>query len=140
MYKNLVQKDQRVIFADEHDITPFLALCDVMISDLSSAMMEFAALDKPLVLFNNPNWESYQNYNSDDIEFKWRDIGIQVTNLEEMKDAVKRSLVNPDKYSAKRKQYTNQLFTNKHDGKATDRIIEAALALMSDKAEIKGAA
>ncbi len=78
MYKNLVQKDKRVIFADELDITPFLALCDLMISDVSSAMMEFAALDKPLILFNNPNWKSYQNYNPEDIEFKWRDIGIQV--------------------------------------------------------------
>jgi len=140
MYKNLVQKDKRVIFADEHDITPFLALCDLMISDVSSAMMEFAALDKPLVLFNNPGWESYQNHNPDDIEFKWRDIGIQVKNLEEMKEAVKQSLANPDEFSDKRKFYTDQLFANKHDGKAADRIITSAMELLTDTVNIKGAA
>ncbi len=140
MYKNLVQKDKRVIFADELDITPFLTLCDLMISDVSSAMMEFAALDKPVILFNNPNWKSYQNYNPDDIEFKWRDIGRQVTNLDEMKEAVKQSLANPTEFSKKRKFYTDQLFANKYDGKAADRIIEAALTLLVDKVEIKGAA
>jgi CDP-glycerol glycerophosphotransferase (TagB/SpsB family) len=140
MYKNLVQKDQRVIFADEHDITPFLALCDIMISDVSSAMMEFAALDKPLILFNNPNWKSYQNYNPNDIEFKWRDIGLQVTSLEEMKNAVIRSLENPKEFSDKRKLYTDQLFANKYGDEAAERIIEAAMALLSDTVKIKGAA
>jgi glycosyltransferase involved in cell wall biosynthesis len=140
MYKNLVQKDQRVIFADEHDITPFLALCDIMISDVSSAMMEFAALDKPLILFNNPNWKSYQNYNPNDIEFEWRDIGLQVTSLEEMKNAVIRSLENPKEFSDKRKLYTDQLFANKYGDEAAERIIEAAMALLSDTVKIKGAA
>jgi len=140
MYQNLVQKDKRVIFADELDITPFLALCDLVISDVSSAMMEFAALDKPLVLFNNPNWKSYPSYNPDDLEFKWRDIGIQVINLDEMKEAVKESLSNPDEFSEKRKFYTDQLFANKYEGKAADRTIEAALTLLSNNVKIKGAA
>jgi len=140
MYRNLVQKDKRVIFADEHDITPFLALCDLMISDVSSAMMEFAALDKPLVLFNNPNCKSYQNYNAEDIEFKWRDIGVQVSSLEEMKNAVIRSLKNPKEFSDKRKFYTDQLFANKYNGEAAEKIIETALVLLSDTVKIKGAA
>lgn len=140
LYQNLVQKDPRVIFADELDITPFLALCDVMISDVSSAMMEFAALDKPLVLFNNPNWESYQNYTPDDIEFKWRDIGIQVTSLEEMKQAVKKSLSCPSEYSKKRIFYSELLFANKGDGRASDRIITEALTLLKDAGQIRGAA
>ncbi len=135
-----VNKITYVDSAGELDITPFLSLCDLMISDVYSAMMEFAALDKPLVLFNNPNWKLYQNYNPDDIEFKWRDIGMQVTNLEEMKEAVKQSLANPKEFSDKRNFYTNQLFANKYDGKAADRIIEKALTLISDKIEIKGAA
>jgi CDP-glycerol glycerophosphotransferase (TagB/SpsB family) len=140
MYKTLVQKDKRVIFADELDITPFLTLCDLMISDVSSAMMEFAALDKPLILFNNPNWKSYQNYNPEDIEFKWQDIGLQVTSLEEMKNAVKQCFANPEKFSEKRKFYTDQLFANKYEGNAAERIIEAAMAILSDTVKIKGAA
>jgi len=140
MYQNLVEKDPRVIFADELDITPFLALGDVIISDVSSAMMEFAALDKPVILFNNPGWKSYQNYHPDDIEFKWRDIGIEVTNLDEMKQAVARSLSRPGEYSKKRNFYTELLFANKNDGRAAQRIIEEALALLQNCEKLKGAA
>ena len=129
MYRQLSGRDRWVIFADGMDISPYLALSDVMISDVSSAMMEFAALDKPLVLFDNPNWHLYQNYNPNDIEFRWRDIGIQVRDLKEMREAVKESFEAPEGYSEKRKLYTDQLFANKHDGRASERIIEHALAL-----------
>jgi len=130
MYRALPNTNKRVIFADELDITPFLALCDVMISDVSSAMMEFAALDKPVVLFNNPNWASYQNYNPADIEFQWRDIGIQVADLDEMKEAVSRYLEDPILHADKRKKYTDLLFANKRDGNAAQRIVKLALSLL----------
>jgi CDP-glycerol glycerophosphotransferase (TagB/SpsB family) len=130
MYRRLVEQDRRVIYADELDITPFLALADVMISDVSSAAMEFAALDKPVIFYNNPNRESYQNYNPDDIEFKWRDIGIQVHNLREMQDAVKRCFDIPSEYGAKRTRYTDQLFANKYDGLAANRIIKQSMSLL----------
>lgn len=138
MYRNLVARDPRVIFADELDITPFLALADVMISDVSSAMMEFAALDKPLVLFNSPRWASYQHYNPSDIEFCWRDIGLQVSDLSEMKEAVAECFADPKRLSEKRQWCTDQLFANKYDGRAAERIVE--LALESITAAVKGAA
>ncbi len=140
MYRKLVEKDPRVMFADEPDITPLLALADLMISDVSSAMMEFAALDKPLVLFNNPNWSSYKNYNPDDLEFRWRDIGSQVRDFQEMKEAVRYSLEHPRGLSKTRKNYTDQLFSNKYDGRAAERIIENALALLAEEIQIRGAA
>ena len=130
MYRALPSKDKRVIFADELDITPFLALCDVMVSDVSSAMMEFAALDKPVILFNNPNWSSYQNYNPADIEFKWRDIGVQVSDLDEMKAAVSRCLQDPGLHAEQRKKYTDLLFANKRGGNAAERIVKLALSLL----------
>jgi CDP-glycerol glycerophosphotransferase (TagB/SpsB family) len=130
MYRALPSRDKRVIFADELDITPFLALCDVMISDVSSAMMEFAALDKPVILFNNPNWTSYQNYNPTDIEFQWRDIGMQVASLDEMTDAVSHALKDPGLHADKRKKYTDLLFANKREGNAAQRIVKLALSLL----------
>jgi CDP-glycerol glycerophosphotransferase (TagB/SpsB family) len=130
LYRNLVRRDPRVIFADELDITPFLALADVMISDVSSAMMEFAALDKPVVLFNSPDWQTYPHFHPDDIEFQWRDIGVQVRDLDEMKAAVAQSLACPAEHADKRRQYTDQLFANKYDGGAARRIIDQALALL----------
>ncbi len=137
VYRRLVDKDPRVIFVDELDITPFLSLADVMISDVSSAMMEFAALDKPVVLFNNPNWKTYENFNPVDIEFTWRDIGMQVGSLCEMKDAIKHSLAHPEECAAKRKHYTDQLFANKYDGQAAERIVAQAVALLDQQPSIK---
>ncbi len=139
IYKALFKKDARVIYIEDLDITPFLALADVMISDVSSAMIEFAGLNKPLILFNNPNWNKYQYYNPSDIEFKWRDIGIQVNNVKEMKEAVVRSFVYPGEFEEKRKYYTDQLIANKNDGNACKNIIDAALELYyrkNDKADM----
>ncbi|MFW6324991.1 MAG: CDP-glycerol glycerophosphotransferase family protein, partial [Desulfovibrionales bacterium] len=117
------------IFVDEQDITPFLALADVLVTDVSSTMMEFAALDKPVVLFNNPDWQKYPNYNPLDIDFAWRDIGIQTHNLEELRSAVQESLEHPERYAEMRKKYTDQLFANKYDGNAAQRIIETAVRM-----------
>jgi glycosyltransferase involved in cell wall biosynthesis/GT2 family glycosyltransferase len=132
MYQALPARDQRIIYADELDITPFLALCDVMISDVSSAMMEFAALDKPVILFNSPDWQAYPNYNAADIEFNWRDIGIQVTDLDEMRSAVLTSLQDPRIHADKRRKYTDLLFANKQNGDAAERIVKLALALIEE--------
>lgn len=140
MYRRLVEKDPRIIFADELDITPLLVLADVMISDVSSAMMEFAALDKPLVLFNNPNWASYKNYTPSDIEFCWRDIGMQVSDLRQMQEAVRHCFAHPNELCEKRKLYTDQLFANKYNGRAAECIIENAFSLLAEETQIRGAA
>ncbi len=61
-------------------------------------------------------------------------------SLEEMKNAVIRSLENPKEFSDKRKLYADHLFANKYNGKAAEKIIEAAMTLLSGEDEIKGAA
>jgi CDP-glycerol glycerophosphotransferase (TagB/SpsB family) len=127
MYSQLPLIDERVVYVTEHDITPYLEKADVLISDVSSVMMEFAALDKPVVLFNNPMQRTYKNYNADDLEYTHRDIGYQVNNLEEMKLAVLKTHRGHDPYKEKRKEITDKLFANKYDGKATERIIEVVL-------------
>ncbi len=129
MFRELVTKDRRVILAEEEDITPFLALCDIIITDVSSAMMEFAALDKPVILFNSPDWRQYKGFNPADIDFSWRDIGIEVSNLTEMKEAVAECFANPDAKSELRNKYSAQLFANKETGDAAEKIVEAALSL-----------
>jgi CDP-glycerol glycerophosphotransferase (TagB/SpsB family) len=130
MYRQLAQTDNRVIYLDDLDITPYLAKADVLISDVSSVMMEFAALGKPVVLFNNPLQKTYKNYNPNDLEYTHRDIGYQVSNLEEMKLAILKIHRGQDPFVEKRQQITDQLFANKYDGKATERIIDIILHLL----------
>lgn len=130
MYRNLPYQNPRVIYVDELDITPFLALADVLITDISSTMFEFAALDKPVVLFDSPDWGKYANYNPKDIEFTWRDFALRTSTLEEMRVAVKRSLEQPEELSAIRTKYTEQLLANAKEGKAAERIVKTAHSLI----------
>jgi glycosyltransferase involved in cell wall biosynthesis len=129
MYEQLALVDDRVIYVREHDVTPYLEIADVLISDVSSVMMEFAALDKPVVLFNNPMQKTYKNYNPNDLEYMHRDIGFQVNDIDEMKLAVLKIYRGNDPYKEKRKEVTDRLFANKYDGKATERIVEIVLSV-----------
>ncbi|HOD53638.1 MAG TPA: glycosyltransferase [Candidatus Cloacimonadota bacterium] len=127
LYKELAESDKRVIYIEDHDITPYLALADLMISDVSSAMIEFASLDKPLILFNNPNWHKYTNYNPDDIEFKFRHIAHQTNSLKEIKEAVILAFGGNDPNFSIRKNVTRQLINNIEKADATDKILNVIL-------------
>lgn len=129
LYQNMVEQYPNTAYIDELDITPFLALADIMISDVSSAMVEFAALGKPVILFNNPNQEQYQNYNPTDIEYKFRDLGYQVNNITECKTIIQQLILGNDPLAEKRNEITDLLLENKKDGKATERIIELILKM-----------
>jgi len=130
MYRQLHLKDSRVVYIDELDITPYLAIADVIISDVSSAMMEFAALEKPVVVFNNPLRSTYKNFNPSDLEYTHRDIGYQVNDLQEMKVAILKVYRGKDICHEKRKTVGDLLFANKYDGKATQRVVEIILSDM----------
>jgi len=132
MYKELALKDERVIFSDDLDIVPLLILADIMISDVSSAMIEFAALDKPIILFNNPDRFKYKNYNESDIEYKFRDMGIEVNNIDEMKEAVLLGLKSPSELSSKRRNYTDILLANKNTANACEIIVKESLELFAN--------
>lgn len=127
MYEQLAKRDSRVIPVKGLDLTPLIILADIMISDISSAIMEFASMDKPLILFNSPDQYKYKNYNQTGIEYKFRDLGIEVSDLNGIKEAVKRSILSPDEFSFKRVEYTNLLVANKYRADACSNIIEESV-------------
>nr|HPM03506.1 CDP-glycerol glycerophosphotransferase family protein [Candidatus Cloacimonadota bacterium] len=127
MYKDLAETDKRVIYIDEQDITPFLALADIMISDVSSAMIEFASLNKPVILFNNPNQKNYPNYNPEDIEFKFRELGYQTKNLKEIKEAVSKIFEGNDPLYEIRKNIYPQFINNINKADAAEKICQLIL-------------
>lgn len=118
----LASLQENIRFITDPDITYYMRMADVMVSDVSSAWMEFALLDKPVVLFNNPNRTEYVNYDPRDIEYAWRDMGIQVSTMEETKEAVSRSLANPDEFSPVRGDYRDKLGLPL-DGRASGRVV-----------------
>ncbi len=132
IYKKLAQSQENIILVNDADITPYLQIADVMLSDVSSAFFEFASLNKPVVLFNNPNIREFPQYDSNDPEYAWRDIGIQTSTLEEVQAAIDRSLENPGEFAEKRAIYTRQLLGDL-DGNAGLRVKAEIMKLLARK-------
>lgn len=126
IYSRLGGSEENVRLIDDRHFAQAMVCTDVMVSDVSSAFVEFMLLDKPVVLFNNPMQKNYAQYDPTNIEYQVRDAGIQVGSIEELKLAVKLSLVDPAQYSPKRKAVAETL-NCRIDGKCTER---AAWAIM----------
>jgi hypothetical protein len=73
---------------DTYDITPYLYIADVMISDTSSVLYEFMALDKPVITYRT---------------LSRTDKGIDIQNPDELRSALDRTFADPGEYSPLRK-------------------------------------
>jgi len=133
MHRELPAVNPNVFYVEDQDITPYLQVADLMVSDVSSAFMEFIALDKPVVLFNNPNTPTYQNYDPRDIEYAWRDkVGVQVSSFEELCDAVREGLLHPEAGEEGRRYCAEQLFADR-TGKASAYVLNAVEELLAGR-------
>lgn len=132
LYTLIAEQDSRITLIDDLDLTPSLVAADVMISDVSSAFMEFISLDKPAVLVNNPMRTSFIGFDPRDIEYVWRDVGIEVDKAEDIPEAIKMSLANPHANSKKRCEYADRLIGNK-DGLASERVGKAIMELSENR-------
>ncbi|MBN2788882.1 MAG: CDP-glycerol glycerophosphotransferase family protein [Candidatus Delongbacteria bacterium] len=99
MDKDTIQKigelsDPRIILVSTHDITPYLYIADVMISDTSSVIYEFMALDKPVITFRT---------------MSRKDKGIDISSPEELRSALDRTLSDPAEHSAIRMKHLNEV-------------------------------
>lgn len=67
-YKKLAKSTNNILFQEEKDITKFLLISDVLISDTSSVIYEFMLLNKPVITFKNISsniiWENSLDYNN----------------------------------------------------------------------------
>ena len=117
--------------ASEYNLVPFLSLCDLMISDESSAIFEFTALDKPVVLnrFLKLRWSYYLNPKKllkrlDSNIDQYRKIGDNAKSYEEMIEMVHDNLNNKDKYQSIRKKFAYHICGD-IDGQVSQRIVKA---------------
>jgi len=90
--KELRKKQIRLI--DSYDITPYLHLADVLISDTSSVIYEFMALDKPVVTYRT---------------MSRKDKGINIESIRQLRDALDRSLLNPGELSHNRHRHMSEV-------------------------------
>lgn len=118
----------------ENSLIPFIIIADLMISDESSAIFEFTALNKPVILnkFLKLRWSYYlfpnklRNRMDRGIDF-YRQIGDNAFSYCEMVKMVNNNLQNPQKYEGIRKKYTRDI-CGIVDGNVSKRIVEILLA------------
>jgi hypothetical protein len=131
------RKFDNVYIAGEDDYTllPFLDCADMLISEASSALFEFAALDRPVVWcdFLKLRW-SYRGpfryrleRRMDRTILKYADIGAHVRAYSELLPTVRAQLRDAARFEPQRRRYTEELL-GQTDGHASDRIADYLFA------------
>jgi tetratricopeptide (TPR) repeat protein len=106
------------------DVMPYLMAADVLISDVSSVIFEYLALDRPIILLTNPDHRGTSHFDPKGIEWLWRDVGTEVHDVEDLPAAVSAALDNPRLGSDRRAHYRRELFGDYADGRAAERIAQ----------------
>lgn len=111
MNKELVEKiksseNKNIKLIDTYDITPFLHISDVLISDTSSVIYEFLTLQKPVITYKTKSRE---------------DKGINITSADKLRKALDRAF--SENFEDQIKKHINDV--NPYiDGKSSERIIQ----------------
>ncbi len=120
--------------ADEFNLLPYMGSADLMISDASSALFEFAALDKPVVWcdFLKLRW-SYRGplrfrlkKRLDSSIRQYHDIAVHARRYEELGTLIGEQLENPSSNSRIRLAHAH-LLVGKTDGRVAERIVDYLL-------------
>ena len=64
-YRQLAEEYENMLWVEDHNITKYQLMADVMISDTSSTVYEFLLLDKPVITYRtiakDIYWQDIQN-------------------------------------------------------------------------------
>ena len=112
MKKNIIRefrknKPENCKIIEDTDITPYLHISNILISDTSSVLYEFMILDKPVITFRT---------------ISRFDKGINITESDQLRNAIDRTLEKPDNLHYNRVINLNEVCPYK-DGKTSERII-----------------
>jgi hypothetical protein len=128
----LWEKYPNVYFAgvEQFNLVPFMAVADLMVSDESSAIFEFAALNKPVICNRNVKFRwTYRLFKSkikkrmDAQMDPFREVATSVYKFTELLSAIKTELSNPMAKETQRKKITEEI-VGTVDGKVSIRIAD----------------
>lgn len=119
---------------DDYSLVPFMAIADLLISDTSSAIIEFAALDKPVIWCNflKLRWTyrgvfSYRFKKRMDKDYQeYSKVAVRSDSYKMLRRKVSEQLLNPKALSNQRLRYAEKMAGNL-DGKASKRIVDYLL-------------
>ncbi len=116
----------RIVDVSAYPVVEDLYLAaDVMVSDYSSAMFDFAVLDKPLVIFA-PDWQAYRELRGVYFDLMELPPGAVATTFTELVDAFVTGEYASAGAAAKRARFRDK-FCYLDDGKAAERVVRRVL-------------
>jgi CDP-glycerol glycerophosphotransferase (TagB/SpsB family) len=128
-----------VLPLSQYNLIPLLAMSDVMISDESSAMFEFAALNKPVISnrYFKLRWSYYLmpwklSKRIDPSKEKYRAILDNAYTYQETLTYTKEALDTPQKLEKQRVTFSEEI-CGKIDGKVSQRIYEVTLKTIKER-------
>lgn len=104
------------------NIIPFLKRADLLVSDASSVVFQYLAVDRPVVLLDNPDRFNDPRFESEAVEWRWREFAERVDDPANLVAAVKRGLAEPGSRASERQRRAAELFGTLRDGRAGERI------------------
>lgn len=124
------------------DPAPLMAASDLMISDTSGILFEFAALDRPVVWADFARvhwtrrgplrWRYWKRFDRSILGF--RDVAAHALTYRELRVVVEAELASPGRYARRRAEVT-ALRLGPTDGRAGERIAQHLLTAVDQRAE-----
>ena len=108
-YRQLADEVENIVWIDDFNVTKYMLMSDVMISDTSSTIYEFLLLDKPVITLRAVAKDQY-----------WRNM----QQPEELRQAYS-DVLNDDKYTELRRWVIDN-YDPYLDGKVGERMLEGA--------------
>ena len=124
-------KNTYVATEDDLSLLPFMKHADILLSEASSTLFEFVALNKPVIVCNffKLKWSYrgifkyrfHKRFGKDNVLYK--EIGLHVNSYNELRDAIEKQLETPSLFQAEREKYTYD-HVGPTDGMCSKRIVE----------------
>lgn len=109
-------QNDRIRIVDAYDITPYLYLADLLISDTSSVLYEIMSLDKPVITYRTKDR---------------KDKGIDISSPAELRPAIDRTFADPGEFSPNRKRHLQEV--NPYlDGSISKNIVRTLEKIVTD--------
>ncbi|PID27858.1 MAG: hypothetical protein CSB55_07355 [Candidatus Cloacimonadota bacterium] len=128
-YKKIADKSKNIAYTENGALTDCFIAADLMISDVSSVIYEFASLEKPVLLFDSPDQKLYQNYDPDSIEYVYRNIGKTFNDFAKLPELLFNAFLNPVSDAAKE---IGRKFIGVRDGSSAQKIVNKALKIYKE--------